>query len=68
MTDLLASVLDTGSPQQVGYHATTAIRQLRDTGHLVTIVSATEHGITIDVHRRDGQYLYTNTISRRPGA
>jgi len=65
VTDLLASVLDTEDPQQIGYYATTAIRQLRDMGYTVVVVSATDHGVTIDVCRRDGQYLYTSTISRR---
>ena len=66
--DLLASIVDTDNPAQVGYHATTAIRQLRDMGYRVTTVSATDHGVTYDVARADGQYLYTSTVSRRPGA
>jgi len=62
----LALVLDTQDPAQVGHHAETAIRQLRDMGYLVTTASVGEHGVTIDVHRPNGQYLYTSTISRRP--
>lgn len=66
MTDtLLASILDTDDPQQVGYYATTAIRQLRDMGYLVNVASVGEYGVTIDVHRADGLYQYTSTISRR---
>lgn len=66
MTTQRAGTTAVGERTELAMQVTTAIRQLRDMGYDVRVVSATDHGTTIDVCRRDGMYLYTSTISRRP--